>query len=103
MKLALAVFALLALGDMGVADADRRFPPKPTAPVDVRLEARPARGGYDVTIVATPTADVAGLTLRVAGREQRVGTTPAGATRTFRVHVPIAAGEGADVVGSAAV
>jgi hypothetical protein len=92
-KAALALVAIVA----------RRYTPKPSAPVDVKLEARPERGGYQVTIAATPSADVADLTLRLDGREQRLGPTRASVTRTFSVHVPVAAGAGIDVVGSAAV
>ncbi|MBZ0236676.1 MAG: hypothetical protein K8M05_30390, partial [Deltaproteobacteria bacterium] len=57
----------------------RRGHPKPSAPVDVRIEARPTGGAsYVVTLTATPRRDVKGLVLDLDGRRTVMGATAAG-------------------------
>lgn len=103
MKTWLAGLAAVSL--LVVAACDRGGPApvrheKPTAPVRVALEARPAGGGlWELALTATPTRDVADLTLDVAGRRRSFGPTAAGTTRTL---VARAQG-GAEVIGRATV
>jgi hypothetical protein len=89
------VLVVMAIGSIAEA--------KPTAPVEVHIESRAAAGGFDVTLVATPTRDVPSLELHVAGKRVIVGATHAGQIRTLSAHVTVAAGAGSDVVGSATV
>ncbi|MEJ7596782.1 MAG: hypothetical protein WKG01_02630 [Kofleriaceae bacterium] len=76
---------------------------KPTAPVEVRLTAKPVAGGYQVTLVATPRHAVPALELVVAGKRLAFAATRAGQTRSLVVTVPVAARRGVDVVGTAIV
>jgi hypothetical protein len=69
--------------------------------VTVKLDAAPVADGYRVTLTAVPTRAVPALELSLAGKKLRFGATAAGQRRDFTVHVPVAAGAGADVVGSA--
>ena len=88
-------FAIMAIGSIAEA--------KPTAPVEVHIDARAVTGGFDVTLVATPTRDVPSLELHVANKRIIVGATRVGQVRTLTAHVMLAAGAGSDVVGSATV
>jgi hypothetical protein len=89
------VFVVMAIGSIAEA--------KPTAPVEVHIDARAVAGGFDVTLVATPTRDVPSLELHVGTKRVTVGATRAGQVRTLSAHVTVAAGAGSDVVGSATV
>jgi hypothetical protein len=83
---------------------------KPSAPVEVRLESKPVAGGYRLTLVATPTRDVAAMELWIgrrspdgAGKRIELGPTAAGQRRELSVPITVAPGESADLVGSASV
>jgi hypothetical protein len=76
---------------------------KPSAAVDVKLDARALGDGrYELTLRATPTADVDRMELHLQGRKLVQGPTPKGTPLVLsapaRVH-----GGGEDVAGSAAV
>ncbi len=78
--------------------------PKPSAPVDVTIAARPTGGAtYEVTLAATPRRDVKGLVLDLDGRRTVVGATAAGETRTVTARLSLGALRGRDVAGGAAV
>lgn len=78
--------------------------PKPSAPVDVKVEARPVGGAtYEVTLVATPKRDVKELVLDLDGRRVVAGATAAGQTRTMTARVSLGALRGRDVAGGASV
>jgi hypothetical protein len=77
---------------------------KPSAPVALRFETRPAGGrDYDVTMIATPSAAVGSLELVLDGRTVMVGATAAGQARTVTARIDAGAQFGKDIVGSAAV
>jgi hypothetical protein len=57
---------------------------KPSAPVEVELEARPLGGDLnEVTLTATPTRAVGALALTLDGERLEVGATAAGEPRTM--------------------
>ena len=89
------LFVVMAIGSIAEA--------KPTAPVDVHIDVRAVAGGFDVTLVATPTRDVPSLELHVAGKRVFVGATHVGQVRTLTAHMTVVAGAGSDVIGSATV
>ena len=90
------VLALAAASCAAPVETDARHE-KPVAPVTARLEAR----GGKVTLIATPTADVAGLTLTLDGQRAVFGATSVGVPRTLVARVALRQGEGRDVVGVA--
>jgi hypothetical protein len=78
--------------------------PKPSAPIDVTIAARPTGGAtYEVTLSATPRRDVKGLVLDLDGRRTEMGATAAGQTRTVTARVSLGALRGRDVAGGAAM
>ena len=100
MKSLVVAFALVT--STAVADPHA----KPTAPVDLRLESKPVAGGYQVTLIATPSRAVPAIELRLAGKTQRFAATLAGQARQLAVTVPVsavAARVGVDVAGAAVV
>ncbi len=97
------VLLVLCVGVVTACDAPRSDPHhKPTAAVDVRLDATSVGGGdYVVTLTATPTRSTDALELVLDGRKLDAGATPAGEPRalTVRVHTT----RGREVFGAAAV
>jgi len=89
-----AVACLVLLSGTAVA--------KPTAPVAIRLAATPVKGGYQVTLTASPTRDVPALVLTLAGKRVAFPATRSGQVRTLVATVAVAPGAGTDVVGVAA-
>jgi hypothetical protein len=86
------VLALVA----GPAAADRSE--KPSAPVTLRIDAKPIAGGYRLTLVAVATRAVPAVELKLAGKRIAFGATAAGETRTLVTEV---SGDALDVLGSA--
>src|SRR5262249_22913615 len=77
---------------------------KPAAPVAVSIADRDlGAGDHEITLTATPTVDVAGITLTLADHYVAIGATARGETRTITTRVHLAPGEGRDVVGGAAL
>ena len=77
---------------------------KPRAPIDLRIETRPAGGtSYDVTLIATPTRGVKALELSLDGHTTMVGDSAAGQRRTVTTRVTLGQLRGREIVGSAAV
>ena len=76
---------------------------KPSAPVEVSIEAKPLATGYLVTLTAIPTSVVSAIELDVAGRTVTFAATAAGQQRVITAWVPVAVGTGLDVVGGARV
>lgn len=78
--------------------------PKPSAPIDVKVEVRPVGGAtYEVTLTARPLRDVTGLVLDLDGRKTTVGKVKAGEARTVTARVSLGALRGRDVAGGASV
>jgi len=76
---------------------------KPTAAVEVRLDAVDRGGGdYDVTLTATPTVATDALELVLDGRKVAAGAVAAGEARTMTTRIHLG-GRGREVLGSAAV
>ena len=104
----LVVLMLCGGGVVGAAAGPRSGAkighPKPSAPVDVKLEARPVGGTtYEVTLTATPRRDVKGLVLDLDGRRTVVGATAKGRTHSVTARVSLGALRGRDVTGGAAI
>jgi hypothetical protein len=73
---------------------------KPSAPVTVSIDDRDLGGGdHEITLTATPTVDIAALTLTLDGRDVSLGATAQGQTRTIATRVHLAPGDGRDVIG----
>jgi len=73
---------------------------KPSAPVTVSIDDRDLGGGdHEVTLTATPTVDVAALTLTLDGRDVSLGASTRGQTRTISTRIHLAPGDGRDVIG----
>jgi hypothetical protein len=105
MRISMVWFAVIAAaGACSAGPTDHaRWHDKPSAPVQVTLEARPLGGGdYEVTLRATPSVDVPQLELRIDGEAFAVGATSARETRTVtrRVHLD---GAGRELAGGATV
>jgi hypothetical protein len=96
-KSLVVVLAVLAFVHATPAEA------KPSAPVELRMESAPVAGGYQVTLIATPRRAVPAVELRLAGKTVTFAATRAGQARRLTVTVPIAAGLGRDVVGTAVI
>jgi hypothetical protein len=80
----------------------RHGTPKPSAPVDVAIEARPLGGDvYEVTLTATPSRDVGALELVLDGERVEVGATAAGEPRRLTRRIELDA-PGREVIGAAA-
>lgn len=89
---------------VATAAEPRRGPPKPSAPVDVRIDARPTGGAtYVVTLTATPRRDVKGLVLDLDGRRTVIGATAKGQARTVTARISLGALRGRDIAGGATV
>ena len=100
MKYVRFVLVTLAMGLLcAPASADRKL--KPSAPVEIRLESRAIKSGYEVRLIATPTRDLPTLELTLAGKQVSYGATAAGQVRELVTEVPMRGVEGLDVVGSA--
>lgn len=99
--------AVCLCGSVVVAAAGPRAKkghPKPSAPVEVKVEARSVGGAtYEVTLTATPKRDVTGLVLDLDGRKTTVGKVKAGEARTVTARVSLGALRGRDVAGGASV
>lgn len=85
-----------------------RGPDKPTAPIDLTLEARPVAGTatverFEVVMNATPRRDLDRVELAIDGQPATVATATAGALGVARATVEVPRGEGRDVVGTAVV
>lgn len=77
---------------------------KPRAPVDLRIETRPAGGTrYDVTLTATPSTAVKSLELVLDGRTTHVGNAAAGRAHTVTTRIDLGQVRGREIVGSASV
>lgn len=77
---------------------------KPRAPVDLRIETRPAGGTrYDVTMIATPSTAVKSLELVLDGRTTVIGDVEAGRPRTVTTRIDLGQLRGREIVGSASV
>jgi hypothetical protein len=106
MRISMVWFAVVAAAGACSAGPteSKRWHDKPSAPVQVTLEARPLGGDvYEVTLHATPKVDVPQLELRIDGEAIAVGATQARETRTMtrRVHLDGAAGR--ELAGGATV
>lgn len=89
---------------VGAAAGPKKWPPKPSAPVEVKVEARSVGGAtYEVTLTATPKRDVKELVLDLDGRRTTVGATAAGQARVMTARVSLGALRGRDVAGGASV
>jgi len=93
------VLVAVAIFLVGLPAADA----KPTAPVTVELHARAIAGGYEVTLVATPTADVPAMELEIGTTHVSTPSTKAGQPRSITERFAVGPAEGRDVVGSATV
>ena len=86
------------LAPVGQAQAAR---PDQSVAKGKNWEVKPVAGGYQVTLIATPRRAVPAVELRLAGKTITFAATRAGQARRLTVTVPVAAGLGRDVVGTA--
>jgi hypothetical protein len=102
--LLVVMVALGCIGTAGSASAERSVrSQKPSPPVTVHLESVLVPGGYQVKLVAVPTRAVPAIELSLAGKRIGFAATAAGQRRELVMRVPVGAGAGVDVIGSASI